>query len=325
MAEASFFSLAGAVGVTEPMQQLLASIPSPSRSYISLGPLDIRAYGVAIGVAVLVAVWITTRRWRRAIAVAQDFGPGDAGFDAANDLVGSLAVWAVPAGLIGARLYHVITDFDRYRDSLGDIPKIWQGGLGIWGGISAGVLVATWMMRRGGYSTATMLDALAPALAVAQAIGRLGNWFNQELYGRPTDLPWALEIDQAHRVGGYGLDETFHPTFAYEALWNLGLAAVLVWAIPKVLPQLRTGYLFAVYVFGYTAGRVWIELLRIDSANELWGLRINVWTSIVVGLAALIGVFVGLRPSSGGELAPAADPEPVPGDMVSVNDTDETR
>ena len=130
---------------------------------------------------------------------------------------------------------------------------------------------------------------------MAQAIGRLGNWFNQELYGRPTDLPWGLEIDQAHRVAGYGLEETFHPTFAYEALWNLCLAATLVWVVPKVLPHLRTGYLFAVYVLGYTAGRLWIELLRIDTANELWGVRINVWTSIVVGLAALIAVLVGLR------------------------------
>ncbi len=272
------------------MSGLLASIPSPSRSYISLGPLDIRAYGVAIAVSVLVALWITSRRWRRAIADRDD-----AYRASANDLVGTIAIWAVPAGLIGARLYHVITDFDRYQDSLGDALKIWQGGLGIWGGISVGVLVAVWMLRRGGHSTGAMLDALAPALAVAQAIGRLGNWFNQELYGRPTDLPWGLEIDQAHRVAGYGLEETFHPTFAYEALWNLCLAATLVWVVPKVLPHLRTGYLFAVYVLGYTAGRLWIELLRIDTANELWGVRINVWTSIVVGLAALIAVLVGLR------------------------------
>lgn len=272
------------------MSGLLASIPSPSRGSVSLGPLDVRAYGVAIALGVLVAVWITSRRWRRAIA-----GRDDAYRARANDLVGTIAIWAVPAGLIGARLYHVITDFDRYQDNLGDALKIWQGGLGIWGGISVGVLVAVWMLRRGGHSTGAMLDALAPALAVAQAIGRLGNWFNQELYGRPTDLPWGLEIDQAHRVAGYGLEETFHPTFAYEALWNLCLAATLVWVVPKVLPRLRTGYLFAVYVLGYTAGRLWIELLRIDTANELWGVRINVWTSIVVGLAALIAVLVGLR------------------------------
>ena len=272
------------------MSGLLASIPSPSRGSVSLGPLDVRAYGVAIAVGVLVAVWITSRRWRRAIADRDDaYRAG------ANDLVGTIAIWAVPAGLIGARLYHVITDFDRYQDNLGDALKIWQGGLGIWGGISVGVLVAVWMLRRGGHSTGAMLDALAPALAVAQAIGRLGNWFNQELYGRPTDLPWGLEIDQAHRVAGYGLEETFHPTFAYEALWNLCLAATLVWVVPKVLPHLRSGYLFAVYVLGYTAGRLWIELLRIDTANELWGMRINVWTSIVVGLAALIAVLVGLR------------------------------
>ncbi|WP_419930519.1 prolipoprotein diacylglyceryl transferase [Candidatus Poriferisodalis sp.] len=272
------------------MSWLLASIPSPSRSYVSLGPLDIRAYGLGIAVAVLVAVWITSRRWRRAIA-----GCDEAYRASANDLVGTIAVWAVAAGLIGARLYHVLTDFDRYQDNLGEAVKIWQGGLGIWGGISAGVLVAVWRLRRGGHSTGTMLDALAPALAVGQAIGRLGNWFNQELYGRPTDLPWALEIDQAHRVAGYGLEETFHPTFAYEALWNLTLAATLVWVIPRVLPRLRTGYLFAMYVLGYTAGRVWIELLRIDTVNELWGLRFNVWTSIVIGLAALAAVLVGLR------------------------------
>ena len=278
------------------MSGLLASIPSPSRSYISLGPLDVRAYGVAIGLSVLVAFWITSRRWRRAIAGLDDEYTAEAG-----DLVGAIAVWAVPAGLIGARLYHVATDFDRYQDQLGEIPKIWRGGLGIWGGISAGVVVAVWMLRRGGHSTATMLDALAPALAVAQAVGRLGNWFNQELYGRPTDVPWALEIDPAHRVPGYGLEETFHPTFAYEALWNLALAATLVWVVPKALPRLRAGYLFAVYVLGYTVGRLWIELLRIDAANELWGLRINVWTSIVVGTAALVAVLVGLRPSSGAE------------------------
>lgn len=272
------------------MSWLLTSIPSPSRSAISLGPLDIRAYGLAIAVSVLVAFWITSRRWRRAIADQDDAYRGRA-----NDLVGTIAVWAVPAGLIGARLYHVITDFDRYRGNLADAVKIWQGGLGIWGGISVGVLVAVWMLRRGGHSTGTMLDALAPALAVAQAIGRLGNWFNQELYGRPTDLPWGLEIDQAHRVSGYGLEETFHPTFAYEALWNLCLAATLVWVIPKVLPHLRTGYLFAVYVLGYTVGRLWIELLRIDTANEFWGVRINVWTSALVGLAALAAVLVGLR------------------------------
>ena len=283
------------------MSWLLASIPSPSRSYISLGPLDIRAYGLAIAVSVLVAVWITSRRWRRAIA-----GCDETYRASANDLVGTVAVWAVAAGLIGARLYHVITDFDRYQDNLGDAVKIWQGGLGIWGGISVGVLVAVWRLRRGGHSVGTMLDALAPALAVAQAIGRLGNWFNQELYGRPTDLPWGLEIDQAHRVAGYGLDETFHPTFAYEALWNLALAATLVWVVPRALPRLRTGYLFAVYVLGYTAGRVWIELLRIDASNEIWGLRLNVWTSIVVGLGALAALLTGLRrgPTQEHDVAP---------------------
>ncbi len=272
------------------MGRLLASIPSPSRSSISLGPFEVRAYGLALGVSVVVAAWITTRRWRRAIA------DRDEAYRAtADDLVSRIALWAVPAGLVGARLYHVITDFDRYQDNLGDIVKIWRGGLGIWGGISVGVVVAVWMLRRGGHSTATMLDALAPALATAQAIGRLGNWFNQELYGRPTDLPWALEIDRVHRIAGYGLEETFHPTFAYEALWNLALAATLVWVIPKVLPNLRTGYLFAMYVLGYTAGRVWIETLRIDTADELWGLRLNVWTSIVVGFVALVAVLVGLR------------------------------
>ncbi len=283
--------------VTETAGRLLGSIPSPSRGSVSLGPLDIRAYGVAIAVGVLVAVWITSRRWRRAIA-----GREDSYRARADDLVGTIAIWAVPAGLIGARLYHVITDFDRYQDSLVDALKIWRGGLGIWGGISVGVLVAVWMLRRGGHSTGAMLDALAPALAVAQAIGRLGNWFNQELYGRPTDLPWGLEIDQAHRVAGYGLEETFHPTFAYEALWNLCLAATLVWVVPKALPRLRTGYLFAMYVLGYTVGRLWIELLRIDTANELWGVRINVWTSIVVGLAALVAVLVGLRRGPVGEI-----------------------
>lgn len=271
-----------------------------------------RAYGVAIGVSVLVAVWITSRRFQRFSAEAGDVRNGDT---VPNDAIGSMAVWAVPAGLVGARLYHVITDFDRYRDNLGDIHKIWNGGLGVWGGITLGVLVGSWWLRRNGYSVARALDAVAPALAVAQAIGRLGNWFNQELYGRPTDLPWALEIDPAHRVAGYNLNETFHPTFAYEIVWNLALAASLVWLVPKVLPRLREGYLLAVYVVGYTAGRVWIELLRIDHATELWGLRINVWTSIGVGLAGLAAVLVGLRRQDAQRLAGSADDDGEDGEV----------
>ncbi|HEX2046779.1 MAG TPA: prolipoprotein diacylglyceryl transferase [Acidimicrobiales bacterium] len=238
---------------------------------MDLGPLELRAYGLMIAAGVLVAVWIAGRRWAAK------------GGDAAD--ISAIAVWAVPAGMVGARLYHVITDFDRFRGRWWHVFAIWEGGLGIPGGIAAGVVVGVVVARRRGLDVPVLLDAVAPALPVAQAIGRLGNWFNQELYGRPTDLPWALRIDRDHRPTGMEDVVTYHPTFLYEALWNLALAALLVWIGSR--RQVRPGQLFAGYVAGYAAGRLWVEALRIDPATELLGLRVNIWVSAVVLVSAL--------------------------------------
>jgi prolipoprotein diacylglyceryl transferase len=252
---------------------LLASIPSPPDNGISLGPLELRAYGLAIAVGVLVAVEIARRRW-----AAQGGDP---------DAIGELAVWAVPAGFVGARLYHVVTDWHRFDDAPLDIVKVWEGGLGIPGGILGGVLAGVAVARRKGYDVARLLDAVAPAVPVAQAIGRLGNWFNQELYGRPTELPWGLEIDPEHRPERYADVETFHPTFLYEALWNLALAAVLVWVGRH--RSIRPGQLFVLYVAGYGLGRLWVEALRIDEATRIAGVRVNIWVS---GLTLLVTIVV---------------------------------
>jgi len=250
---------------------LLASLPSPPDNGISIGPLELRAYGLAIACGVLAAVEIARRRW-----AVQGGDP---------DAIGELAVWAVPAGFVGARLYHVVTDWHRFDDAPLDAVKVWEGGLGIPGGILGGVVVGVLVARRRGYHVAGLMDAVAPALPVAQAIGRLGNWFNQELFGRPTDLPWGLEIDPEKRPDGYERFETFHPTFLYEALWNLALAAFLVWLGRR--RTLRPGQLFVLYVAGYGIGRLWVEALRIDEATRIAGVRVNIWVSGLTLLAAL--------------------------------------
>ncbi len=250
----------------------LASIPSPSQGVWQLGPIPIRAYALAIVAGIFIAVWITERRLRRRGAP-----PG---------VVVDIAVWAVPFGIIGARLYHVITDYQLYfgagKDPI-EAFKIWHGGLGIPGALLAGALGAWLACRRRGIPLSVLADALAPALPVAQAVGRLGNWFNQELYGKPTDLPWGLEIDFAHREKGYAQYETFHPTFLYEALWNLG-GAGLIWWLDKRF-KLGRGRAFALYVIVYAVGRFWVESLRIDNAHSFLGLRLNMWTAVI----ALIG------------------------------------
>src|SRR5262245_6509837 len=220
-----------------------------------------------IALGVVAAVELSRKRWR-------DRGGNP-------DDIGTLAIWAVPAGLIGARLYHVITDWNRlYADHPGDIVKIWEGGLGIPGGILLGVTVGLLVARHLGMNLPVGLDMVAPALPLAQAIGRLGNWWNQELYGRPTDLPWGLEIDPEHRQGGYESFSTFHPTFLYEMLWNLALCLFLLWIDKKRV--LRPGRLFVIYILGYGIGRLWVEALRIDTATRIAGLRVNEWMSLVI-------------------------------------------
>ena len=259
---------------------MLASIPSPSRNIIEIGPLDIRIYGIMIALGVIVAVLFIG--WRM-----QQRGMN-------SEIAVSLAWVVVPAGLIGARIYHVITDWRRFsREGWGDVVRIWEGGLGIPGAIIGGVLAGAVLCRMRGWSLAEMLDIAAPALLAAQAIGRLGNWFNQELFGRPTDLPWGLEIDLTIRQQirpEYINEETFHPTFLYEALWMLALMGLLLWL--DKLRRLPVGHLFALYVLGYASGRIWIEFLRVDPASELAGVRVNVWVMSALWLGAAAYMYI---------------------------------
>ena len=252
----------------------LASIPSPSSGVLHLGPLPLRAYAGCILLGVVVAVVMTERRW-----VARGGQQG---------LVADVASIGVPAGLVGGRLYHVITSPDAYFGKGGDPVAalyIWRGGLGIWGGILLGVLASALVLRRRGLSPLAFADAAAPGIAVAQAIGRFGNYFNQELFGRPTTLPWGLRIDPANRPPGYERFATFQPTFLYESLWDLGVAGLVLWAGSRW--RLAPGKAFALYVAAYTVGRAWIEALRIDDAHHLFGLRLNDYVSVVVFAAAL--------------------------------------
>src|SRR3954471_5248381 len=246
-------------------------IPSPSQGVWHLGPLPIRAYALAIILGVVAAIWVGEKRW-----VARGGTPGQ---------IGDIALWAVPAGLIGARAYHVATDHDLYFGKGGDLVgalEIWHGGLGIWGAIAGGLLGAWLYTRRHGILLRPLADSLAPGLLLAQAIGRFGNYFNQELFGRPTDVPWALKIDLAHRPDGYAQYATFHPTFLYEALWNVAGIALLLYLDRRY--KLGFGRVFALYVMIYTAGRGWIESLRIDTIelNNVLGLRWGVWMSIIL-------------------------------------------
>ncbi|MDR0482890.1 MAG: prolipoprotein diacylglyceryl transferase [Cellulomonadaceae bacterium] len=261
---------------------LPASIPSPPVSEFHLGPLTIHIYALAIIAGIAAAVWIGTRRF-----MERTEGGG-------NEDVLDIAFWAVPFGILGARLYHVITTPGPYFGAGGNpirVLYIWEGGLGIWGGIAFGALGAWIACRRKGVRWPVFLDAIAPGLLVAQAIGRIGNYFNQELFGRDTTLPWGLQIDPS-RLPPEVIDGTlFHPTFLYELLWNLAMAAVLIWVDRKL--RLGHGRVFALYMALYCAGRVWIETLRVDNAVYVLGLRLNVWTALVVGIAGLV-LFIAL-------------------------------
>ncbi|HEY5515522.1 MAG TPA: prolipoprotein diacylglyceryl transferase [Pengzhenrongella sp.] len=275
---------------------MLAYLPSPAEGVWHLGPIPIRAYALCILAGIVVATWWTRRRW-----VARG--------GAADDVL-DVVMWAVPFGIVGGRLYHVITDPELYF-AAGQQPiralYIWDGGLGIWGAVAVGAVGAWIGCRRRGIRLADFADVVAPGLVVAQAIGRWGNYFNQELYGGPTTLPWALQIDPAHRPAatpGIGL---YHPTFLYESIWDIGVAVLLVWAGRRF--GLRNGRLFALYVAAYTVGRAWIEALRVDHANHFFGLRLNDWTSLIVFVAAM--VFLVLRDRR-------RAPEPVPATMPAA-------
>ena len=286
----------------------LASIPSPSQAEWHLGPLPIRAYALAILLGIFAAWWILDRRY------TAKGGPKDAALD--------VAFWMVPFGIVGARIYHVISSPDAYFGPDGDPVRalyIWQGGLGIWGAVALGAVGAWIGLRRRGLHMAPFADALAPGLLVAQAIGRLGNWFNNELFGRATDLPWALRIyewDGGRAVldaaGNPVVLGTFHPTFLYELLWNLAAAAFVIWADKRFV--LGHGRAFALYVASSCLGRLWIELLRTDPAETFFGVRLNVFTSIVVGLLAVAYlVWQRGRPREVIDRGATADERPVVG------------
>ena len=297
----------------------LAAIPSPTQGVWELGPLPLRAYALCIVAGIVAAALITERRW-----VARGGAPGE---------VLDIAVWAVPFGIVGGRLYHVVSSPRAYFGEGGDPVRafaIWEGGLGIWGAIALGGVGAWIACRRRGIPLPAFADALAPGLLVAQAIGRLGNWFNNELYGGPTDLPWALTIHEWSGgravLGSDGAPVvlgTFHPTFLYELLWNLAAAAFVVWADRRF--RLGHGRAFALYVVSYCVGRLWIELMRTDPAETLFGVRINVFTAIVVGLLAL-AYFVWQRGKPrevidrGPAAGSAADTDPGPAARVTEDE-----
>jgi len=254
-----------------PPQALLASIPSPGSGTLDLGPLTIHMYGLTLLVAIAVGTWVTGRRW---VARGGDW-----------DLIFRLAVWGVAAGIVGARLYHLATSWDEVPDEWWGPFAIWRGGLGVWGGIGAGCLVGGIVAKRAGADVWLLADCLAPGLLLAQGIGRLGNWWNQELFGKPTDLPWGLEIDPENRPLESITDPTFHPTFLYEILWDFLAAALLVYVLERRFRPRPPG-VFAAYITLYCIGRFAVEQLRVDPAHEIAGMRFNAWvalTGIVAG------------------------------------------
>jgi prolipoprotein diacylglyceryl transferase len=251
---------------------VLLSIPSPSSGEFDLpGPLpSVHAYGLTLLVAIVAAILLTRWRWGRR--------EGD------TDLILRVAVWGVAAGIVGARLYHVATSWEDVPDPKWQgVFEVWEGGLGIWGGILFGVLAGAIVIHRSGGSVLQAMDAVAPGLLLAQAIGRFGNWWNQELYGKPTDLPWALEIDDAHNQD-YEPGTTFHPTFLYEAIWNV--VGVLVLIVVGRRWRIRPPALFSLYVAWYTFGRFLLEQLRVDPSRDFWGMRLNAWVALIVFVAS---------------------------------------
>ncbi len=263
---------------------VLAAIPSPTQGVWELGPLPIRAYALCIIAGIVAAAMIGERRW-----VARGGAPG---------VVTDIAVWAVPFGIIGGRIYHVISSPQAYFGEGGEPLRafaIWEGGLGIWGAIAFGALGAWIACRRKGIPLPAYADVIAPGLLVAQAIGRLGNWFNNELYGGPTSLPWGLRVYQwdggeaVRDASGQPvtLEGLYHPAFLYELLWNLAVAALLVWADRRW--RLGHGRVFALYVALYCLGRFWIELLRVDPATMIAGVRINVFVAGLLFVAGVVG------------------------------------
>jgi prolipoprotein diacylglyceryl transferase len=267
---------------------MLASIPSPSSSSFQLGPFEIHVYGLMYVIALALAIIITVRRWEA--------------IGGSRELVYDVAMWSFPAGLIGGRIYFDVTSSNLVPPHWWGPFAVWDGGMGIWGGVALGAAVGLWRLRRAGVTAAPFMDAAAPALLVGQAVGRIGNYFNQELFGGPTNLPWALQISPAHRPPGYAGYATFHPTFLYELIWNLSLAAFLVWLGHH--RRIKPPGLFALYVTGYSAFRIFEESLRVDPAHYIFGLRLNFYVACVL---TVVGAVWFVRTQRGaGELQPAA-------------------
>ncbi len=286
----------------------LASIPSPANGVWHLGPVPIRAYALCIIAGVIAAIYMGERRWQ-----ARGGRKGT---------VTDIAVVAVPVGLIGGRIYHVITSPAAYFGADGDPIKvfyIWEGGLGIYGAILFGALGAWLASRSRGVKLPAFADAVAPGIVVAQAIGRFGNYFNQELFGKPTNLPWGLEIEPG-RDGTVVGQDTYHPTFLYESLWCLGIAAVVIWADRRF--TLSRGRAFALYLALYAVGRAWIEALRVDAANTIFGVRLNIWTCLLVFVGAVIWMVTHRGPRET-EVERAAEDADADENAVEDDDADE--
>ncbi len=282
-----------------------AYIPSPATGVWHIGPLPIRGYALCIISGVIVAVWLGERRF-----VARGGVSGQ---------LTDMAVWAVPAGLVGSRIYHLITSPEQYFGKNGDPVRafeIWKGGLGIWGGVLAGVLTGVWYCRRHGIDAVLMMDAAAPGIALAQAMGRVGNWFNQELYGGPTSLPWGLKIDAAHRPPNTPTIGIYQPTFLYELLWDALLVALVVILVDRKV-HLGRGRAFALYVLLYTVGREWIEALRVDPATHIFGIRLNDYVCAIVFLGAAAYLY---RTRGTDGVVPVPAPDDVPDDAAGPSE-----
>jgi prolipoprotein diacylglyceryl transferase len=280
---------------------VLASIPSPSSGQIELGPLTLHAYGFMLLLGIVAATVLAGVLWTRQ--------GGD------WDLVFRVAMWGVAGGIVGARLYHVVTSWSEVPDPKWQgVFEVWRGGLGVWGGIAGGALVGSLVARRAGVKVFAFWDVAAPGILLAQAIGRWGNYFNQELFGTPTDLPWAVEIDRVNRPAAYADDATFHPAFLYESLWNLLGVAVLL--LVRWRFRVRPPGLFFLYVAWYTFARFFLELIRTDPSQEFFGLRLNAYVSIVVFVLGVAG-FVWAQRRTEGERRPGA-PTPVVGPKMAV-------
>jgi prolipoprotein diacylglyceryl transferase len=280
------------------VRSLIAFIPSPHTGVVHIGPLTLHMYGLTLLVAILACIWLTGRRW---VAMGGDW-----------DLITRVAVWGVGFGVIGARLYHDITSWSEVPSpKWKGIFEVWQGGLGVWGGILFGTIAGAIVVHHAGYSVTKFMDAAAPGLLLAQGIGRIGNWWNQELFGKPTTLPWALRISPSHNPYAstvHPYPTTFHPTFLYESIWDLCVVGIVLLVERRL--RLRQGSLLAVYVAAYTVGRFFTEYERIDTAHKIGPLRLNDWTSIVVFVAAVLTLVLFNRPRPG-PTEPGAAPPPV--------------